>query len=292
MPEASRAPVRGEPFRVRTEDGATLVGEVYPPAGEPDPALPTVVLAHGWTLNRTVWSRVIRGLHAQGEYTVVTYDQRGHGQSSPGTAPASIPQLGRDLHAVIDAAVDTPRLVLGGHSMGGMTIMAYAGQHPADLLARVERVVLLGTAAAEVERPGLVGLVETGVMRVAAHGPRVPAGVFVRNRHQRHLNFGDDPDPRDVKLVRKAIAGTSIRDMGQYFTALEALDERASLAALGTISTTILVGEKDRLTPVSYARALHHGIPGSRLIELPAKGHMLGYEAPEVVVDALVADPN
>ena len=80
--------------------------------------------------------------------------------------------------------------------------------------------------------------------------------------------------------------------MGQYFPALEALDERASLAALGTISTTILVGEKDRLTPVSYARALHHGIPGSRLIELPGKGHMLGYEAPEVVVDALVADPN
>ena len=172
--------------------------------------------------------------------------------------------------------------------MGGMTIMAYAGQFPDDLAARADRVILLGTAAADVERPGWAGKVEMGVMHIAARGPRIKAGVFVRQGHLRHLNFGDDPDPRDVRLVRKATAGTSIRDMGRYFTALEAHDERASLAVLGRVPTTIVVGELDRLTPPRYGRALHDGIPGSRLIELSGKGHMLGFEATDLVVDLLL----
>ncbi|MCA0180230.1 MAG: alpha/beta hydrolase [Actinobacteria bacterium] len=281
-------PLRGVPFQLAVEDGATLAGEVYEPAGEVDSTLPTIVLAHGWTLNHTLWSRVIRGLHARARVRVVAYDQRGHGHSTSGTGAASIARLGRDLAAVIEATVDTDRVVLGGHSMGGMTIMAYAGQFPDDLAARADRVILLGTAAADVERPGWAGKVEMGVMHIAARGPRIKAGVFVRQGHLRHLNFGDDPDPRDVRLVRKATAGTSIRDMGRYFTALEAHDERASLAVLGRVPTTIVVGELDRLTPPRYGRALHDGIPGSRLIELSGKGHMLGFEATDLVVDLLL----
>ena len=179
---------------------------------------------------------------------------------------------------------------------GGKLLAPWAGGALLDgalaaaLAAPARRVIVVtGTAAAEVSRPGLVGKVEMGVMRLAARGPALPAGVFVRSRHQRHLNFGDNPDPRDIRLVRKAIAGTTIRDMGSYFRALETMDERASLAALATVPTTILVGEKDRLTPVPLARALHHGIPGSELVEVPGKGHMLGYEATDLVVDALLA---
>ena len=50
-----------------------------------DESRPSVVLAHGWTLNRTLWSRVIRGIHARVPVRVVAYDQRGHGESSPAT---------------------------------------------------------------------------------------------------------------------------------------------------------------------------------------------------------------
>jgi pimeloyl-ACP methyl ester carboxylesterase len=279
-------PFRTESFVVEGAAGARIVGETYYPPRAVDEKRPTVILAHGWTLNRTLWSRVIRGIHARVPVRVVAYDQRGHGESSPGSGKASVGQLGDDLATVI-AETTGGHFVLAGHSMGGMTVMAYAGRYPEDLLSRCAGVVLLGTAAADVKRPGWFGRVEMGVMHVAKRGPRIPAGIFVTNPHQRYLNFGDDADPRDVRLVRNAIAATKIRDMGNYFTALEELDESASLAMLGQIPTTIMVGTKDRLTPVHYARALHEGISGSRLIEIPGKGHMLGFEATAEVCDVI-----
>ncbi|CCH74274.1 alpha/beta fold hydrolase [Nostocoides australiense] len=282
-------PLRGHRFEVDVEGGARLIGEVYAPAGHIDADTPTVVLAHGWTLNRTLWSRVIRRLHDRLPVRIVAYDQRSHGESTRGNLAASIGQLSDDLAAVIEVVAGADRLVLCGHSMGGMTIISYAGRHTEELHDRVDGVALLGTACAEVGRPGWFGKFEAGVMHAARWGPAIPAGAFVTSRHQRFLNFGDDPDPRDVRLVRKAIASTKIRDMGSYFGALEALDERESLAALAAVPTVIMVGEKDKLTPVHYARALHEGIDGSTLLELPGKGHMLGYEATDQVVDVLAA---
>ena len=226
-------------FTVVARDGALLRGEEYFPVGGADESLPTIVLAHGWTLNRTLWGRVIRGIHARRPVRVIAYDQRGHGQSTPGTGHPAVGALGDDLAAVIAVAAPAGPLVLAGHSMGGMTVMAYAGRHRSQLADRVRGVVLLATAAAEVER--------------------------------------------------RAIAGTKIRNMGQYFQALGDMDERSSLDALGQVPTSILVGTKDRLTPVPYARALHAGIPGSSLTELAGKGHMLGFEATDIVCDAICA---
>lgn len=280
---------RSEPFEVDVEGGAQLFGEVYLPPGQPDPSIPAVILAHGWTLNRTVWGRVIRRIHDHVPAAVIAYDQRAHGQSTPGSLVPSVGMLGDDLAAVVaDTIAPKARFVLVGHSMGGMTVMAYAGRYAEELVARANGVVLLGTASAHVTRPGWIGRIEMGVMTVAARGPRVPAGIFVTSPHQRRLNFGDNPDPRDVRLMRRAIAGTKVRDMGRFFGALRAMDETASLAALAEVPTTIMVGSKDKLTPPSYAHALHEGIPGSTLVELEGKGHMLGYEATDVVVETIV----
>ena len=103
----------------------------------------TVVLAHGWTLDATTWAPVARLLDAR----VVRYDHRGHGRSAavdPGTM--TIDQLADDLAAVIAAVAPEGPLVLGGHSMGGMAIMALAQRHP-EVAARAQGVALVATGA-------------------------------------------------------------------------------------------------------------------------------------------------
>ena len=75
----------------------------------------TAVLLHGWTMDLTTWDRVAAALPGR----VVRYDVRGHGLST-GSA-LTLSELADDLAAVLDEHVPTGRIVLAGHSLGGMT---------------------------------------------------------------------------------------------------------------------------------------------------------------------------
>lgn len=102
---------------------------------------PPIVLCHGITATRRY---VIHGSRAleRAAHEVVTYDARGHGESDP--APAGqgygYPELVGDLGAVIAATIGAQPFVLGGHSMGAHTAVAYALQNP----ERLAGLVLIG----------------------------------------------------------------------------------------------------------------------------------------------------
>ncbi|HET7053250.1 MAG TPA: alpha/beta hydrolase [Solirubrobacterales bacterium] len=115
MPAEPRPFVAGERPRIR--------GEV---AGEGS----AIVLCHGVTATRRYVVHGSRVLERAG-HAVVTYDARGHGESdpAPGGQGYGYPQLVGDLEAVVEESVGEGRFVLGGHSMGAHTAVAYALRH-------------------------------------------------------------------------------------------------------------------------------------------------------------------
>jgi 3-oxoadipate enol-lactonase len=128
--------VSAEPFAVERE-GVRLAGWDQPAKEEGEDAA-TVVLAHGLTATRRY---VVHGstLLARRGHRMVSYDARGHGESSP--APEGrgyvYPELAADLAAVIGARLDDGRPVLAGHSMGAHTIAAHALERADELAAIV-----------------------------------------------------------------------------------------------------------------------------------------------------------
>ncbi|MGZ6827660.1 MAG: alpha/beta fold hydrolase, partial [Mycobacteriales bacterium] len=112
--------------RVVADDGVPLhVEEVGPETADV-----TVVFCHGYTQQLAVWHYQRKALAAENPGKLVFWDHRSHGRSGRSTAAHStIDQLGRDLRAVVQACAPTGKVVLVGHSMGGMTIMALADQH-------------------------------------------------------------------------------------------------------------------------------------------------------------------
>ena len=127
---------------VRTYDGVDLHVEVD---GAEDAPL-TVVLSHGFTARLAEWELQRTALRDRAR--LVLWDQRGHGRS--GWTPltqATIDRTGRDLGQVLDAVVPTGPVVLAGHSMGGMSILALARQRPELFGDRVVGVFLLATSA-------------------------------------------------------------------------------------------------------------------------------------------------
>lgn len=276
-------------FTVAVPDGALLQVQEYAAGTASKGAAtsvgnaPTVVLAHGWTLTRASWLPVVEQLVAAG-VRVVTYDQRGHGGSSPLRGRPTVRMLGGDLAAVLDVVAPRGRVLLGGHSMGGMTVMAYAGLHPDEFRTRVAGTVLVATSAGDLQNR--LSAVEARLMALASRMPGIPAGRFVTNRGQRRLLFGADADPSHVQLTRDMVARTSLPTMGRFFGALGEHDESEALSQLAGIPTVVLVGDRDRLTPPRHGRRLAELIPHAELRILTGRGHMLVYEATDEVVEA------
>jgi pimeloyl-ACP methyl ester carboxylesterase len=126
------------PGQLEVGPAPVLRGEA---AGEGVP----IVLCHGITATRRYVVHGSRMLERAG-FRVVTYDARGHGESDP--APEGegygYPRLVDDLERVVAERIGSERFLLGGHSMGAHTVVAYALRHRAVLAERLAGLVVIG----------------------------------------------------------------------------------------------------------------------------------------------------
>jgi pimeloyl-ACP methyl ester carboxylesterase len=304
MTAALTRPVLRRTAAVRTTDGAVLHATV----DGPDDAPVTLVLAHGWTLAQAAWDDVADLLApraAEGRLRLIRYDQRGHGRStwpSPThpNAEISIDQLGSDLAEVLDQLVPNGPVVLGGHSMGGMTIMCLAGARPELFGDRVRGVVLVSTSAGELtadprSASGRMAKLRPGVLTAALAAARVIERLrrFVppsSPRHQRivrDLLYGADATDAMVLAGAEIMHASTVRAFIEFMPALEQHDQRENLAALTRVPVEILVGDSDKLTPEKHSAALAERLPDANLQVVGRTGHMLTQERPRLVTEAI-----
>ena len=290
---------------VRTDDGAVLHATVD---GSDDAAV-TLVLAHGWTLSQASWDDPVGELvpHiASGELRLVRYDQRGHGRSTwaPGDddpAAVTIDRLGLDMGCVLDQAAPRGPVVLGGHSMGGMTIMCLAAARPELFGDRIRGALLVSTSAGELgpepgtpkERlarrfaPGLVAAAVGGARVIEGLRKLTPPASRQHRRIVRDLLYGADATDEMVREGAEIMHASTVRAFAVFYPALGDHDKRSELAALSRVPVEVLVGTSDKLTPVRHSRKLAEALPDAVLHVEPRTGHMLLQERPELVVDAL-----
>ena len=106
---------------------------------------PPLYMVHGIGSRRVTWSKLVAELKA--DFTCVSFNLRGHGDSPVPPVPYSLDELVEDLEALRDR-LGHDRIDVVGHSLGGQIGPAYARTHP----ERVETVTLLSTAAGRTPR--------------------------------------------------------------------------------------------------------------------------------------------
>lgn len=132
--------------RFTTSDGVTLA---VTERGRADADV-CAVLLHGWTEDGSVWDDVTARLGDT--MRVLALDLRGHGDSDPAPrGSATLDRLADDIAELIAARVPEGRVVLAGHSMGGMTMMALAERHPDVVEQRVSGAVFVSTSAGQMQ---------------------------------------------------------------------------------------------------------------------------------------------
>ncbi|CAM5505667.1 alpha/beta fold hydrolase [Streptomyces abikoensis] len=311
--------LRGTPGRVVAEDGTRLYYEVDEPGGTGEkadtsrrlfggrrtPAAPpvTVVFSHGYCLSQDSWHFQRAALRAAG-VRAVFWDQRSHGRSERSRTDAvSIDLFGRDLKAVIDAAAPEGPLVLVGHSMGGMTTMALAAQHPGLIAERVVGTAFLGTSPGGLAENtyGLPAagmslvrrLVLPGAFKLMAARPelvekgrRATADLFAGVL--RWYSFGSaDVDPAVVRFAERLLEATPVDVVAAFYPVFAEHEKREALCAFEGMPVVVAAGDKDLLTPSEHSEAIAEALPDARFLLLEETGHLLMLERPEAVTAQL-----
>jgi pimeloyl-ACP methyl ester carboxylesterase len=247
---------------------------------------PTVVLAHGYLLELTLYNLVWQPLLAAG-YRVIAFDQRGHGASTIGSGGLGSTALAGDYAALLEHfAVQNGTLV--AHSMGAFLAIVFCLRERALAEKRLQRLVLIGGNAGSVAQGSLqnqlqIPLLRFGLSRRLWAMPRVGRAMLGQL-------FGPDADPYWVEVTRQTLLRQHER---QSFPMLNAMLDENYYARLAEIAlpTTVLCGEFDRTCPRWHSERLGTELPNARNVWLPRAGHMLCYEAPHAILDALQQAP-
>jgi pimeloyl-ACP methyl ester carboxylesterase len=283
------APLRGRPLSVNSADGTALNVEVFgPEAGH------TVVLAHGWTERLSFWGRVIELLVERG-LRPVAYDLRGHGRSAPATEhDYGLERFGEDLEAVLATVLeDGERATVVGHSLGAMSIAAWAEHH--DVLARARAAALINTGLGDL----VAGHLLLGELAKWLPGPlasrmflgsRAPMPGFstpLQHALIRYVAFGPTATTGQVAFFERMLIDCPPDVRAATGVALSKMDLWDAVSRL-TVPTLVVTGTQDRLTPPAHARRIAASVPNLHaLLELPETGHMSPLERPAELTEAL-----
>lgn len=281
---------------VVTADGVSLHAEIRGSHG------PTVVFSHGFTVDSTEWQPQIDAL--AGRARVVTWDHRGHGRSGWGDPDhATIDQLASDLATVVDAVAPTGRVVLAGHSMGGMTTLALARQHPEWFGTRVAGVFLVATSAGEMLSDGALGILHAaarragvlpavlgGVRIVAPWADQLPWRDSAMGRWAvRRLAYAGEVDDEEVRRLQTATESVPLPVISAFSSSLLGHDESEALPALDRVRTVVVAAGEDRITPATHGERIVEALgPRARLILVPDAGHTVNRTHHDVVDAALL----
>lgn len=282
---------------MKTFDGLDLHVRTYGPAE----ASLTVVLGHCWTADVEDWHYQVRDLlDAFGhDISVLTWDHRGHGQSDHAPRQdCTIENLARDMADIIDTYAGTGRLVLAGHSIGAMTMMALA-EHRPDIIERTDGAMFVATSSGRLDTVTLGlremrPLVKERIPLMLAQRARVLSRRQRRKQPRiermavRRFLFGDRMRLRDQGLVVDQLINCPPATMEGFYRDFMLHERTEALKAFDSVPTRVLVGEADVLTPPHHARRIAATVPGARLILFPGAGHMLPLERDAEVSAELV----
>lgn len=274
--------------RVLASDGTALA--VYEYGSRSAPL--TVIFTHGFGLRMASWAPqrlALTKMYSPAAVRFVFYDHRGHGRSSSGPDDhCTIEQLGIDLGTVIDTVAPSGKLVLAGHSMGGMTILSHVAANP-SVTDRLAGFALISTSAGGLGSAGVgyalqcpaLGLLHTAAMRM----PGVVQGGWSLTRRLLSPVIGAPVPMVATTRAGKAAATTCamlqqtpVQTLTALLRGFRSYDGSDALPILANTPGVVVCGTRDNVTPVAHSRRLAAALPQARLLLVDGARHMVELE--------------
>jgi pimeloyl-ACP methyl ester carboxylesterase len=217
----------------------------------------TIVAIHGSGGDHTNWPISLRDLPQARVYAL---DLPGHGQSTGGGHDRV--EAYADFIEEFAARLDLNNVTLIGHSLGGAIVQLLALRSPGWL----KGIVLVGTGARLKVHPDIL---EGLLSNFEATIDMVCQWVFGPTASENLISDG-----------RKVMLNTPPDVIHGDFRACNRFDIMDSLRSI-SLSTLVVSGTADQLTPVKYGDYLCKNIPAAEHHIIQDAGHMMAVEKPE-----------
>lgn len=240
-----------------------------------------LLLIMGYGANLGMWpSSFVEKL--AGKYTVITFDNRGAGQSIKPALPSdyTVEIMARDANAVIEK-LGLAKIHLLGYSLGGCIALEYAHRYP----SKVKSLFLLSTTAG--------GALHVKPRTVFSNTFAKPAGETLWDMYLSvwKLCMSEHAIVTHMDAL-KALYESSCaylsppESLKGHLHALDRFDGSRYLQDL-KMPTTILVGLDDRVLPAENSLKIAEAMPQAKLVQLPDCEHYAHLECQEAVLNEI-----
>lgn len=232
----------------------------------------TLVLVHGFPLDRRIWEHQVAGL--SDICRVIAVDLPGFGKSTI-AAPFTILSLADVLHKFLGQINALP-CILGGLSMGGYIAFAYLTKYLPDLagLLLVDTKCEADTAEGKAARLRMAEIARTRGSKAIAD-------------EMEPKMLAPDADPGVRRKLRQIMEACPPRTIETALLAMRERDDYRDKLPSVAVPALIVVGEKDVLIPQSLCNSMCHEMPACEVAVIRDAGHMAPMERPAEVTAAI-----
>jgi len=239
-------------------------------------ANPTLMFVHGAAMDHTVWTLFSRYFARHG-YNVLAVDLPGHGHSA-GTPLATIEAMATWLLALFDE-MKIESAIIAGHSLGALVALETAARAP----VRVKKIALLGFSY-----PMPVG---APLLEAARRNEHAAIDMLMIWGHDYLAQLGGNEVPGlgIIAPIQRIVEGAAKDVLYTDLNACHTYTGGAEAAQRVQCPVHLILGDRDRMTPLKGARAFMANFKQVELSLLKDCGHGMLEERPEKTYRALAA---
>ena len=238
---------------------------------------PPLLFVHGFPLDHTMWNQQIDEFSK--DYNVIAPDLRGFGANALGSDTVSMAKLADDLATMLNELQVTRPVVFCGLSMGGYVGWQFWDRHS----DRLDKLILCDTRAAADSTETAEARRETAT-QVLSKG----AGELIESMLPRlFAKTTETKAPALIHATRRVMESTEVRTIAATLLAMAERPNYEPRLAEISVSTLLVCGEHDMITPAKEMEQIAAAIPGAQFVEIVGAGHMAPLEQPVAVNRAI-----
>ncbi|MBL7717833.1 MAG: alpha/beta hydrolase [Flavipsychrobacter sp.] len=230
---------------------------------------PALVLIHGFPENGGLWGRVVPLL--ENDFTVIVPDLPGTGNSTLGTAGASMEDMADGIKMLLEN-VGLSRAVIAGHSMGGYVALAFADRYP-DMLAGL--ALVHSTASADNDDKKETRRKSIALITKGGKEPFIKQmipNLFAPTFREAHPSVIEEQVKRGMELEADSMVA--------FYEAMMNRPDRTDLLEKATFPVQFIIGKEDALVPAEVALAQSRMASRNFVSLYSNTGHMSMIEQP------------